>query len=179
LKYNGFEGAEIMGGYLNYPIPLGTLKIAPKAGRGHQRPRAAAASLHAHAAGSVAALETPSGMLPTMALPDGFQWTTHSASHTDAAPSVIQCGGVWVATLYRRVDTGVWMVALDRNRHGPDGPARICSSYEQGCTGAEMWVARHDARLRAEVGEINCHREAVRGNRLTKGNTDTPIDWHG
>lgn len=121
----------------------------------------------------------PDGILPTMALPDGFQWTTHSASHTDAPPSVIQCGGVWVVTLYRRVDTGVWMAALDRHRHGPGGPARICSSYEQGCAGAEMWVARHEARLRAEVGEINRRREAVRGNRLTKGNTDTPLDWHG
>jgi len=130
--------------------------------------------LHVHAAGNVAALETPSGMLPAMALPDGFQWTTHSASHTDAPPSVIQFGGVWVVTLYRRVDTGSWMAALDRHRHGPGGPARICSSYEQGCAGAETWVARHEARLRAEVGEINRRREAVRGNRLTKGNTDAP-----
>jgi len=150
-----------------------------KAGRGYQRPRAAALPLHARAAGNVAALETPSGMLPTMALPHGFQWTTHSASHTDAAPSVIQCGGVWVVTLYRRVDTGIWMAALDRQRHGPGGPARICSSYEQGCAGAENWVARHEARLRAEVGEIDRRREAVRGNRLNKGNPDAPFDWFG
>lgn len=132
-----------------------------------------------HTAGNVAAPETPSSILPTMALPDGFQWTTHSASHTYAPPSVIQCNGVWVVTLYHRVDSGIWMAALDRHRHGPGGPARICSSYEQGCAGAEMWVARHDARLRAEVGEINGRREAVRGNRLTKGSTDTPFDWLG
>ena len=143
-----------------------------KAGRGYQRPRAAALPLHVHAAGNVAALETPNGMLRTMVLPDGFQWTSHSASHTDAPPSVIQCGGVWVVTLYRRVDTGIWMAPLDRQRHGPGGPARICSSYEQGCAGAEMWLARHEARLRADVGEINRRREPVPGNRLNKGSAE-------
>lgn len=123
--------------------------------------------------------ETPSGILPTMALPDSFQRTTRSASHSDAPPSVIRCHGVRGVTLYRRVDSGIWMVAPDRHRHGPGGLARICSSYEQGCAGAEMWLARHEARLRAEAGEINRRRGAVRGNRLSKGNPNTSFDWLG
>jgi hypothetical protein len=69
------------------------------------------------------------------------------------------------------------MASLDRQRHGPSGPARICSSYARGLAGAELWVARHEAWLRADVGEITRRRETVRGSRLNKGNPDAPFDW--
>lgn len=114
-----------------------------------------------------------------MALPDAFQWTTQWASRTDVPPSVIQCNGAWVVTLYRPVDSGIWMAALDRHRHGSGGPARICSSYDQGRAGAEIWVARNEVQLRAEVGEIKRRRYAVRANRLCNDDTYTPLSWPG
>jgi hypothetical protein len=132
----------------------------------------------AHLAG-VAAAETLSGILLPMALPDGFEWTTRSASEVGAPLTVIACGGVWVVSMTQRVDDHQWLAALDRHRHGPGGPVRMCSSYEQGRIGAELWVNRHEGRLREDVALINGRRQAIRGNRLAKANSDDPFDWLG
>lgn len=93
--------------------------------------------------------------------------------------TVIAYGTEWVVTLSRRVDDGTWIASLDRHRNGPGGPARRCSSYEQGRAGAELWVARHEARLREDVAAINRWREAVRANRLAKLNIPPPFGWMG
>lgn len=76
----------------------------------------------------------------------------------------------------QRVDDDVWVAHLDRHRHGPGGgPCRECTSYEQGRAGAELWVARHEARLRDEVAKIVVWREAIRGNRLAKNHLKPPF----
>jgi hypothetical protein len=79
----------------------------------------------------------------------------------------------------QRVDDGIWMAHLDRHRNGPGGPSRRCSSYDQGRAGAELWVTRHQARLREDVAKITAWREAVRANRLAKANTEPPFGWMG
>lgn len=40
---------------------------------------------------------------------------------------------------------------------------------------AELWVARHDARLREDVATIVARQEKVRGNRLAKADVDPPF----
>ncbi|WP_423170993.1 hypothetical protein [Stenotrophomonas maltophilia group sp. CASM26] len=125
----------------------------------------------------VAAFATVSRILPAMPLPPDFYWTTRSASLPDDAPTVIACSGVWVAVLMQRVNDGIWIASLDRHRHGPGGPFRWCTSYEQGRAGAEMWVARHEARLREDVAKITAYRVAVRANRLARAHIPPPFGW--
>lgn len=125
----------------------------------------------------VAAFATVSRILPAMPLPPDFYWTTRSASLPDDAPTVIACSSVWVAVLMQRVNDGIWIASLDRHRHGPGGPFRWCTSYEQGRSGAEMWVARHEARLREDVAKITAYREAVRANRLARAHIPPPFGW--
>jgi hypothetical protein len=78
-----------------------------------------------------------------------------------------------------RVNDGIWIASMDRHRHGPGGPFRVCSSYEQGRAGAELWVARHEARLREDVPKIQDYQAAVAGNRLLKDGLKPPFGWMG
>ncbi|MBB5531584.1 hypothetical protein GGD72_002367 [Stenotrophomonas maltophilia] len=112
-----------------------------------------------------------------MPLPPDFYWTTRSASLPNDAPTVIACSGVWVVAMAQRVGDGIWIASLDRHRHGPGGAFRWCTSYEQGRTGAEMWVTRHEARLREDVAKITAYREAVRANRLARAHIPPPFGW--
>lgn len=112
-----------------------------------------------------------------MPLPADFYWTTRSASRPEEPLTVIACNGVWVVTLSQRVDDDSWVASLDRHRNGPGGQGRRCSSYEQGRAGAELWAARHEARLRDDVAKITAYREAVRANRLAKLKTPPPFGW--
>ena len=114
-----------------------------------------------------------------MPLPADFNWTTRSASRPDDPLTVIACHGVWVVAMAQRVNDGIWIASLDRHRHGPGGPFRWCSSYEQGRAGAELWVTRHEARLRDDVAKILAWQDKVRGNRLAKADLDPPFDWVG
>lgn len=108
-----------------------------------------------------------------------FYWTTSSASVPSEPPTVIACSGVWVVSLAQRVGDGIWIANLDRHRHGPGGPFRWCTSYEQGRAGAEMWVTRHEVRLREDVAKVQAFREAVRANRLAKLHIKPPFGWEG
>ncbi|HGM4744084.1 hypothetical protein [Stenotrophomonas maltophilia] len=117
-----------------------------------------------------------------MPLPADFYWTTRSASFPNDPLTVIACEGVWVVSLSQRVDDEIWVATLDRHRDGPGGPGgscRRCSSYEQGRAGAELWVARHEARLREDVAKITAYRSAVRANRLAKLHIPPPFGWMG
>lgn len=118
-------------------------------------------------------------MLPAMPLPSDFYWTTRSASLPHEALTVIACDAVWVVSLSQRINDDIWIASLDRHRNGPGGPSRRCTSYEQGRAGAELWVARHEARLREDVAAINRWREAVRANRLAKASIPPPFGWMG
>ena len=114
-----------------------------------------------------------------MPLPADFYWTTRSASWPSDPLTVIACDSVWVVAMSQRVDDGIWIALLDRHHSGPGGPARRCTSYEQGRAGAELWVARHEARLRDDVAAVNRWQEAVRANRLAKLNIPAPFGWMG
>lgn len=114
-----------------------------------------------------------------MPLPPDFYWTTRAGSRTGDPLTVIACEGIWVVAMFQRVDDGSWVATLDRHRNGPGGPSRRCSSYEQGRAGAEMWVARHKARLRDDVDQVRRYRDAVKANRLVKASIDPPFGWMG
>lgn len=75
----------------------------------------------------------------------------------------------------QRVNDGIWIASLDRHRHGPGGPFRWCSSYEQGRAGSELWVVRHEDWLREDVAKISGYQAAIRGNRLLKGSLQPPF----
>lgn len=112
-----------------------------------------------------------------MPLPPDFYWTTRSASWPGDPLTVIACDSVWVVAMSQRVDDGIWIALLDRHRNGPGGPSRRCTSYEQGRAGAEIWVSRHELRLREDVAKITAYRETVRANRLAKLTIPPPFSW--
>ncbi|HDX0792392.1 TPA: hypothetical protein RNS66_001017 [Stenotrophomonas maltophilia] len=125
---------------------------------------------------TIAAAATAIRILPAMPLPDSFYWTTRSASWPGDPLTVIACQGVWLVSMTQRVSDDIWVAHLDRHRHGPGGgPCRPCGSYEQGRAGAELWVARHEGRLRDDVAKIVGWREAIRGNRLAKNHLKPPF----
>lgn len=108
-------------------------------------------------AAAFAASATAGRILPAMPLPADFNWTTKSASRPDEPLAVIACHGVWVVAMAQRVNDGIWIASLDRHRHGPGGPFRWCSSYEQAGQGPSCgWPGtRHDcARTWPRSGNI-------------------------
>lgn len=89
-------------------------------------------------------------MLGAMTLPDGFRWI-QAHQYEKGEPTALALEDVWVARMMDRVD-GSWFVRLECQKPF-DAPlvTRSCTSFEQGRSGAEEWVRRHEARLRAEV----------------------------
>jgi hypothetical protein len=75
--------------------------------------------------------------------------------------------------LYHGVD-GVWRVDLGHYKF-PSDALSLCTCYDQGRAGAEIWVCRHQARLRVNVDKIVRWQEAVRGNRLLKQTLPHPF----
>lgn len=126
---------------------------------------------------TIANAATAIRILPAMPLPTDFYWTTRSASWPDDPRTVIACEGVWVVSMTQRVGDEIWIAFLDRHRHGPGGPSRVCSSFEKGRAGAELWVARHEGRLREDVARIIRWQVAVRANRLAKASNPPPFSW--
>lgn len=118
-----------------------------------------------HVAATFAGSATVRRILPAMPLPADFRWTTRSASRPDDPLTVIACHGVWVVAMAQRVNDGIWIASLDRHRHGPGGPFRWCTSYEQGVIGSELWAVRHQQRLRLEIDQREVARAAQRKNR--------------
>jgi hypothetical protein len=105
-----------------------------------------------------------------MTLPDGFRWTRRwQYSKCDDA---LALDGEQVAVLLDRVDGG-WSARLECQRAGVRAPLvlRRCSSYESGKRGCELWAARHEARLRSEVGEVIRNRPVPVGG----GHFATPL----
>jgi hypothetical protein len=76
-----------------------------------------------------------------------FRWTW-LGSDVGGREVVYQLGGTEVARLIDRLG-GSWFAILDRQ--GEHERKRDCTSYEAGRRGVELWAARHEARLRAEV----------------------------
>lgn len=86
-------------------------------------------------------------------LPPDFRWhSVGTAPHDE--PNALLLDSTEVLRLSQRIDDGTWYVTLNKQRD--DWKARkdvICSSYEKGKAGAEIWVERHQARLRAEIDQ--------------------------
>ncbi|WP_422505966.1 hypothetical protein [Stenotrophomonas sp. GZD-301] len=72
-----------------------------------------------------------------------------SLPNPDCRPDVIRHRGQWVARLHQRVDNGLWFAELDVQRERRH--KRPCQSYDTGIIGVELWVERHQDRLRTEV----------------------------
>ncbi|KGK59556.1 hypothetical protein NC00_01130 [Xanthomonas cannabis pv. phaseoli] len=94
-----------------------------------------------------------------MTLPEGFHWT-EAYQHQEGPPRMLALGSTGVARLEQRVDNGAWFILLDY--HLPYEQRckrqRNCTTFASGQAGAEMWVCRHEARLRREIAEINAAR---------------------
>lgn len=80
-------------------------------------------------------------------LPPDFRWHSVGTASFEE-PNALLLDSIEVLRLNRRVD-GTWWVSLNNQRDWKQRKQRDCSSYEQGKTGAELWAARHQNRLRA------------------------------
>ncbi|MCD0280443.1 hypothetical protein JWH04_16155 [Xanthomonas melonis] len=89
-------------------------------------------------------------------LPEGFQWIPRY-QYADA-DTAVALDGEHVASLIERVDGG-WFARLELQKPF-EHPlvTRRCTSLEAGRAGIEMWVCRHEQRLRAEVAAIEAAR---------------------
>lgn len=94
-------------------------------------------------------------------LPPDFRWRS-VASRADQLPDAIYCGMTEVLRLSQRVDDKVWWVQVDRHLDDQHRGRRICTSYEQGVIGSELWAVRHEGRLRREIKQQERLREALR-----------------
>jgi len=97
-------------------------------------------------------------------LPPDFRWRS-VASRADDLPDAIYCGMTEVLRLSQRVDDKVWWVEVDRHLDDQYRGRRLCTSYEQGVIGSELWAVRHQQRLRLEIDQREVARAAQRKNR--------------
>lgn len=85
-------------------------------------------------------------------LPPDFRWHAVGTATSDK-PNQLLLDSVEVARLSQRVDDHTWWISLNNQRDREYRKHVICSSYQQGKAGAEIWAERHQARLRAEVDQ--------------------------
>jgi len=97
-------------------------------------------------------------------LPPDFRWRS-VASRPDELPDAIYCGMTEVLRLSQRVDDKIWWVEVDRRLDDQYRGRRLCTSYEQGVIGSELWAVRHQQRLRLEIDQREVARAAARKNR--------------
>ncbi len=91
-------------------------------------------------------------------LPPDFHWRS-VASRPDGRDDSVFCDGIQVLRLSERINGGGWFASLDTQRPKREWwTFRECSGYEQGRAGAEQWVTRHQARLRAEIDRLRVER---------------------
>lgn len=97
-------------------------------------------------------------------LPPDFRWRSF-ASRPDELPDAIYCGMTEVLRLSQRVDDKIWWVEVDRLLDDQHRGRRLCTSYEQGLIGSELWAVRLQQRLRLEIDQREVARAAARKNR--------------
>ena len=96
-------------------------------------------------------------------LPPDFRWHSVGTATFDR-PNSLLLDNMEVLRLYQRVDDGTWWASLNQQREDlSHRKARLCSSYEQGKKGAELWAERHQDRLRAEIDRMRVARVPRRG----------------
>lgn len=86
-------------------------------------------------------------------MPGMFSWT-HLGADLDGPRVVYVCRSTEVARIMRRVDTGAWFAVLDQHRPYDQRRRRVCTSFDAGQRGVELWAARHADRLAGEVAAI-------------------------
>lgn len=84
-----------------------------------------------------------------MPLPTDFRW--QRADATAPEKDVIAFEGVWVVRLCQEYWGGGYFAALNQHLPQEQRISQPCSSHAQGRAGAELWVERHQVRLRREV----------------------------
>lgn len=98
-------------------------------------------------------------------LPPDFHWRS-VACRPDGKDDSVFCDGTQVLRLFLRINEGSWFASLNTQRSDrAQWTLRECSSYERGVKGAELWVARHKDRLRAEIDLLQASKSASRGRR--------------
>lgn len=98
-------------------------------------------------------------------LPPDFHWRS-VASRPDGKDDSVFCDGTQVLRMSERINGGGWFADLNTQR--PDRrrwATRECTNYDQGVVGAELWVVRHQDRLRAEIDLMRATRSAARVRR--------------
>jgi len=91
-------------------------------------------------------------------LPPDFHWRS-VASRPDGKDDSVFCDGTQVLRLSERINGGGWFANLNTQRPERERwTTRECTSYEQGKSGAVLWVIRHQARLRAEIDRLRVAR---------------------
>lgn len=71
------------------------------------------------------------------------------------------CDGTQVLRLSERLNGGGCYASLNTHRSDrAHWTVRNCTSYERGVAGSEMWVVRHQTRLRAEIDPLRVARRA-------------------
>ncbi len=93
-----------------------------------------------------------------MELPPDFKWR-QAASYAQI-PDMICLDGQCVARISQRVNNLRWYVVLDRHLDDKQHKMRSCENQWTGRAGMELWVIRHQDRLRQEVAAILAAREA-------------------
>lgn len=83
-------------------------------------------------------------------LPPDFRWHAIGVATFDQ-PTSLLLDSVEVARLYLRVSEETWWISLNNHRCTELRTIKLCSGYQRGRAGAELWAERHQARLRAEV----------------------------
>ncbi|MGH8039169.1 MAG: hypothetical protein ACREPD_15625 [Stenotrophomonas sp.] len=97
-------------------------------------------------------------------LPPDFRWHAVGTA-TFAHPNSLLLDCVEVARLYQRVGEETWWVSLNSQRPTAERKCVLCSGYEQGMAGVEVWAERHHARLREEVDRYLQQLQAARAAR--------------
>lgn len=93
-----------------------------------------------------------------MELPSDFKW--QFASGYEQIPVTISHYSVGVARISQRVDNLQWQVTLDYHKDYRQYLIRPCETQWTGRAGMELWVIRHQDRLRQEVAAILAAKEA-------------------
>jgi hypothetical protein len=69
------------------------------------------------------------------------------------------CDGTQVLRLSQRINGGGWYAALNTHRSDrAHWTFRECTGHEQAVVGSELWVLRHQDRLRAEIDRLRSER---------------------
>lgn len=95
-------------------------------------------------------------------LPPDFHWRSVT-SRPDGEEDAVMCDGAQILRLSQRINDGRWFACLDTQRADrAHWTFRDCTSYDQGVAGSELWVTRHQVRLRVEIDRLRVERRVCR-----------------